>query len=129
MGHRLRKLGFAAVVLCAEEHQPPDDAFPGLDVVRVPFDDALEPMSFQELAKIQRAADNVARRLRAGQRVLVTCYAGRNRSGLVNALTLLRMTGAPPQMVIDRIRMRRGRNALSNPYFESLIRRQPRRHR
>lgn len=123
MGQRLRQLGFDTLVLCAEEHQPPGRAFPGVEVIHLPFDDTVEPMDYRQYGAIQKTADRVARRLRARRRVLVTCHAGLNRSGLVNALALMRATGAPPSIAIERIRARRGVRALSNPYFESLVRR------
>jgi hypothetical protein len=135
-GHALARAGFRTLVLCAEEHQPPGQAFPGVDVIHVPFDDALAPLTAAQLEPIQRAAALVAARAREALRapghhgkVLVTCFAGRNRSGLVTALAIEELTrgsGATAESIIERIRQRRGRAALGNPYFESLLRRRMR---
>lgn len=66
------------------------------------------------------AARLVAKHQKKGQTVLVTCYAGQNRSGLVAALALMTLgMGARP--AIERIRAARGPQALSNPSFVNMI--------
>jgi len=111
--------GFQVLVLCAQEHQPSGSRFPGVHVVHAPFDD-WEPSS-SEWRIARRAGTVVAQALRGGQRVLVTCAMGRNRSGLVVALALIESTGAAPELVIGKIaRLREG--ALSNPHFVRALR-------
>lgn len=114
-GDAARHAGFDAIVLCAEEYQPTD--FPGVRVLHVPLDDA-RPTP-EEWLRANVAARDVASLLRAGKRVLVTCWQGRNRSGLVVALALRRM-GMTGQQAVERVRSRRA-GALTNPHFVEAI--------
>ena len=71
-----------------------------------------------EVARLARlAADRVA----AGQRVLVRCQAGLNRSSLVAALAMVHL-GVEPQDAIDRIRAGRHVNCLFNRSFVEHVR-------
>lgn len=111
------------IVLAAEEYQLPEAQFPGTEVLHAPLDDdPTRPLREDEIVMALRAADRVARRLRAGRRVLVTCALGLNRSALVAALAMRAVYGMKPDEIIERIRRARGRWALSNPNFEKLIR-------
>jgi protein-tyrosine phosphatase len=56
-----------------------------------------------------------------GHKVLVRCFAGLNRSGLVVARTLI-LAGATPDEAISLIRSKRSKDALCNPVFESYLR-------
>jgi protein-tyrosine phosphatase len=92
-----------------------------VDVFHAPLDDnPWCPPSPREQAIAHGAAREVARRLRKGQRVLVTCAMGLNRSGLVSALAL-RMQGVPSERAIAAVRQARGPNALNNGQFRRLI--------
>jgi len=71
-----------------------------------------------ELQLADYAATEVA--ARAGRTILVTCMAGRNRSGLVTALALNKR-GVPPNRAIALIQRNR-LDALSNPVFVEIIR-------
>ncbi len=51
-----------------------------------------------------------------GQRVLIRCQAGWNRSGLITALVLM-LSGLEPQEAIETIQLRRSPNALNNRAF------------
>lgn len=116
-GAMLKRAGFDALVLTAEEFQPPDFWFGGVEVLRAPMRDALPDA--HEVSMAHAVADEVARRLAAGQKVLVTCFAGRNRSGWVTALALVKL-GMPPKEAIARIRRARPL-ALSNHAFNNDI--------
>ena len=70
---------FDMVVMCAAENQP-ELAFHGT-VVRCPLQDS--QLSLSELTYAVGASRAVAFALAGGQRVLVTCHAGLNRSALV----------------------------------------------
>jgi protein-tyrosine phosphatase len=109
---------FDVLVLCAEELQPERLAFHGL-VIRCPIPDAT--LSNAELTRALLASSAVADALSRGQRVLVTCAAGINRSALVAALALARITrmGAVELMLL--MRQRRHPMALSNPYFQQVL--------
>ena len=121
-GGWLHHHGFATLVLAAEEEQPPADRFPGVRVVRFPLDDDLVPWSRPQLAALRRLTVELAREVRLDRRVLVTCQMGLNRSGLIVAATLMRLTGATADEVIGLVRARRDPWALSNPVFEELLR-------
>jgi protein-tyrosine phosphatase len=112
--------GWDVLVLCAMEHQLPSNCFRGVKVLHVPLDDG-RFVPANEILLARKAATVVARCLRDGQRILVTCYLGRNRSGLVCALALTRL-GASADTAIATVRAARGSEALSNPAFVQLIR-------
>lgn len=107
------------IVLCAEEYQPDAKWFKGIEIIRCPFDDAPE-ISIMEHEMVKHTAGRVARRLAAKKRVLVTCRAGRNRSGLVTAYAMMMHTGCSASEAIKWIRRCR-ENALTNPTFVHLL--------
>ena len=111
---------FDAVVLCAEEYQPDAAVFPGMLVLHAGFDDSGAPPTGKEIAVATRAGRNAARLLAVRRRVLVTCWLGLNRSGLVSALALHGLTGMSGQEAAGTVR--RGRpGALNNAYFARLL--------
>lgn len=111
---------FDAIVLAAEEFQPTFENFKGT-VIRAPFDDTAYPTAKERKIAI-RAAREVAKRLRKGQRVLVTCVMGLNRSALVAGLALKMASKLTTEEIIARIRKARGPLALSNKAFERFLR-------
>lgn len=118
-GNALKNARFTLLVLCANEYQPTSDRFPGISVLHCPFDDSLTP-SIQELRAAAKAADVVAREIRSGGRVLVTCMAGRNRSGLVMAMALVALNGWTGRQAAQHIQSLRP-NALTNSSFVSFL--------
>jgi protein-tyrosine phosphatase len=108
------RLPFDTIVLAAREYQP---HLPGYHVMHVPLDDG-PPPSAATLARIRVAAHEVARRVRIGHRVLVTCWQGRNRSGVIAGLAL-RELGVPGNRAANRIR--RLRDGLTNPHFYAIV--------
>lgn len=56
-----------------------------------------------------------------GLTVLIHCEEGRNRSGLITALYLIRHRGMRPQEAIDLVREKRGPSALWNGSFERYL--------
>lgn len=115
---------FDVLVLCAKELQPARVAFHGR-VLRCPLpDDALD---HQELARAVLSAKAVGDHLLRGQRALVTCHMGLNRSALVAGLALARATKMTAAEIIARIRHRRSANALFNVHFQDIIKRLVRR--
>jgi len=118
-----RHEGIDTIILTAMEYQPPANLFPGAEVIHVPLDDAPDrTMREDEIVGATKASLRVARRLRAGRRVLVTCAMGLNRSGLVAALAIHEVYGMSADEIISRLRRARGVWALSNPNFEKLLR-------
>lgn len=118
-----RHEGVDVIVLAAKEYQPPAHLFPGTEVIHASLDDVPgRPMTADEIAVAIRAAERVARRLREGRSVLVTCAMGLNRSGLVAALAMHDVHGMGADEIVARLRRARGVWALSNPNFEKLLR-------
>jgi protein-tyrosine phosphatase len=118
---RYRWLGVLA--LCAQEYQPPSYAFPGVAVLHVPLDDDPRRAMYDvEVALAMSNARTVARYLQSGQRVLVTCAMGLNRSALVAGLAMQRAFGMRADDVIEQIRDARSPSALGNKNFVRLLR-------
>lgn len=115
-GDALRRAGFHVLILCAMEHQPPADRFPGVAVIHAPNDDADRPPTTKELCQAISAAIQVAGALDLGLRVLVTCAAGRNRSGLVTAISLCLTTGCAGPQAVRFVQTKRA-GALTNGHF------------
>lgn len=118
-----RHEGIDVIVLGAMEYQPSAELFPGAEVIHVPLDD--DPsrlMREDEIAAAMKVGSRVARRLRAGRRVLVTCAMGLNRSALIAAIAMHEVYGMKADEIIKRLRSARGMWALSNPNFEKLLR-------
>ena len=117
------KHGVDAIVLAAEEYQPPAHLFPGVEVIHAPLDDAPgRSMRADEIAIATQAAKRVAHLLRSGRRVLSTCQMGLNRSSLVAVLAMHDVYGMSADEIVKRLRRARGSWALSNPNFEQLLR-------
>ena len=73
-----------------------------------------------DLNRLRQAVEFGYDRWKAGDRVLVRCQAGLNRSGLVLALILIK-DGLAPQEAINRIRENRGSDALFNADFHNWL--------
>jgi protein-tyrosine phosphatase len=118
-----RRADVDVIVLMAKEYQPPAEMFPGAEVLHAPLDDdPSRPMRQDEIAAATKMAARVARRLRAGRRVLCSCALGLNRSSLVAAIAMHDVYGMTADEIITRLRRARGEWALSNPNFERLVR-------
>jgi hypothetical protein len=74
-------------------------------------------LSDADAARVVELARLTHRRWAAGDRVLIRCQAGVNRSGLVTALVLM-IAGHGPAEAIALIRARRSSHVLSNRHFE-----------
>ena len=124
--------GFKLLVLCAREKlaslgDPDEESTArayGCVTLHAPFDD--DEVTPEVVKQVTRAVVAVVPAVQRCAKVLVTCNEGRNRSGLVAALSLLQMR---PRMsatqVINLIKDRRvapnGREALTNDAFRRLI--------
>lgn len=115
---------FDVLVLMAEEAQPDMLVYPGKKVLRAPIDDG--DLTERDERRIQRVLPDVIEAVRDGKRVLVTCMAGRNRSGIVVALTLVHLLPCwTSEKIIALIRQRRqafSGPAMSNPAFVERVR-------
>jgi protein-tyrosine phosphatase len=115
-GYSLKNGGFDTLVLCAKEYQPPSVLFPGLKVIHAPNDDSGRPLTDSEKRIALVAADITAKDVASGKNVLVTCMQGRNRSGLVVAIAVVKLTGMQGDKTVRLIQQLR-KNALTNPSF------------
>jgi protein-tyrosine phosphatase len=110
-------------VLAATEWQPPSFAYPNVAVVHVPLDDdPAHPMPADQVTAAISAARTIARYLKSGRRVLVTCHLGLNRSSLLAALAMRLAYGTKADRAIAAIRQARGPLAVRNPNFVRLLR-------
>lgn len=71
---------------------------------------------------VDKISDKMADKIREGKSVLSTCAMGLNRSGIVSALTLMKLAGYTPDHAVSMIRKARGPYALFNVSFVRLIR-------
>lgn len=111
---------FDVLVLCAQELQPTKLSFQR-KVVRVPLPDA--ELAVHELRRALAGGRQVAEALARGQRVLVTCAAGLNRSALVASLGLGLITRMKAPEIIELVRARRSPDALGNRHFVGYLNR------
>ena len=109
--------------LFAQEYQP-NDPLGRYELLRLGFDDSYEPDN-AELSAIANtasdASDLISARIRAGKGCLSSCAMGWNRSGIVSALTLMKVGNIGASESIGRIRRLRSPAALSNPKFVEII--------
>lgn len=112
---------FDVLVLAAVEIQDAS-RYPGVPkIMKVPLDDNGRPPTNREIYLAHLAGIDVAYHLLRRRLVLSTCHLGKNRSSLVAGLAL-RNLGWNPERVIKTIRRARGGDALSNEWFEQIIR-------
>lgn len=132
VGSNLCADGFHLLVLCAVERlymlgNPSERETSEMfqcQTLHAPFDDG--SVNDEVVLAARHAARNTVAALQRGEKVLVTCNAGRNRSGLVVALALLATFPAmTPQSVVKLIKKRRvtpgGEKALTNDEFVDFI--------
>ena len=115
---------FDILVLCAGEWQPHVN-LPEEDktkrVVRVPYDDSYTALTQSVLKQLHKAADELSDEHQRGTRIIITCMAGRNRSGLLMALVLMKRFRLSPDEAIALIKKERGPFALTNRTFTSYL--------
>ena len=109
------RLPFDVIVLAAMEYQPD---LPGYTVIKVKLDDSGPPPSKLDRHIIRRTAREIADRIRHRERCLVTCWQGRNRSGVLAGLAL-RDLGLSGAEAARRIQL--ARNGLTNHYFHAMV--------
>ena len=115
-GDQLAKRGFDVLVLCAEENQH-DELYVDIDVICAPGEDNSNPNIMNMfLPTWMLAAQRAAQQVNIGKKVLVTCMAGLNRSGMVTAMTLYLLTGWSGYDVVEHVQGCRP-DALCNATF------------
>lgn len=119
-GTILKERGFDVLVLTAADNQCAD-VYPGVTVICAPGDDDERKHALQRsIAGWHAAGLEVAEHVKAGRKVLVTCIAGQNRSGLVTAIALRELTGWPGKKVVSHVSQQR-HLALNNRTFVDYI--------
>jgi hypothetical protein len=113
-------LGIDVLVLAAEEHHPAASCFRGVRVFYAALDDSGPPPTADELRQANEVAVQVATRYVRGDRVLITCHAGLNRSGLITALVLRHAYGLSGRQAVAAVRAARPQ-ALGNAYFRAYL--------
>lgn len=135
----LQDQGIGLVVLAAAGVQPGPEEIahirrvcPKLKLITAPLDDVEDEDAMPEIARVaNQVADRVAQRMSEGRTALVTCQVGRNRSGLISALVLMRLHGLSGSQAVDQVRTARelhlppGEEALSNDTFRAYLRSLP----
>lgn len=120
-GRALAKKGFDVVVLLARENQD-IAAYRDIEVIAVPTDDDVRPHRAQAFFPIwEEIAKSVVDRIKCGKKVLVTCMAGSNRSGIVVALAVKLLTNKTGDEIIEHMRSKR-EFALNNDIFAEYVR-------
>lgn len=130
-GRWLPLQGVHTVVLCAQECGPdqrPPEQYGVERVIYAPFGDSGRRPPSQDIATAERAAELVARDIERGRRCLVTCFQGRNRSGLVCALAIRKVSGWDGKRAAEFVRAHRD-DALTNMYFYAYLVGKPGRRR
>lgn len=115
--------GIAVVVLLADELQP--DSLPGSPLILRGRLRDVGSMEACELAGTKATADSlavtVAGLVSRKSKVLVSCSHGYNRSGLVSALTLVKL-GLTPETAIAQVKKARHEYyALTNELFVRIV--------
>lgn len=117
---------FDMIAYCAREMEPDTIAPHGREQIVIALRDDPTEMSNDERVSAMLAARRVATRLVSGRKVLVTCAAGVNRSGLVAGLAMVLAYEMNGDDAIARIRRKRkpenGMTPLSNPLFVDILR-------
>jgi len=103
------------IVFAAKEYQPRRKRS-----IHVPLDDDPSGPTPDEAERALKAASRVADLVRDGQSVLVTCFQGRNRSGLISALALVELEGISGAEAVEKVRIARP-EALRNPGFVDFL--------
>lgn len=115
-GSILEKNGVSLLVLAAEEFQDAS-RYPGVEVVCASSDDRSDiPIKPEWVKRWRKAADIAAQYAMDNKKVLITCAAGLNRSGMVTAFTLHRITGWSGAKIVKHIQECR-QGALCNRRF------------
>lgn len=113
---------FDVIVLSADEFQPHKSLICALaaapQIIYAPLDDA--QLTESEIRIATAAAENVANAYAEGKKILVTCFQGRNRSGLITALAMHLYYGMSGQEAVSIVKKQR-KDVLTNPSFVDFL--------
>lgn len=116
-------MGMQVICMCIDDWQLDVSHFPGLvDCINCPLiDDAHNGFRAGDVERATEAAKKVADHVRAGRNAYVQCHAGQNRSGLVNGLAIMMLSGCSGAEAVAIIQSRR-KEALWNPFTAAYLR-------
>jgi protein-tyrosine phosphatase len=119
----LRAAGFDAVINLSE-HPPDFETFAaaGMEASWVPLPTDIPPTKESEekcIEALPRAFAFLSTQLSHGRRVLVHCYAGKDRTGMLLALFLAKKNGLSASAAIQKVREVRP-HAITAPGWEAL---------
>ena len=112
----IQRFGFTVVVTLDARSQP---AGWGVKELRYGFEDG--KLEREEIPRLLEVADWAYDHWQKGEKVLIRCQAGANRSGLITAIVLMK-DAMSAEVAIAKIRAKR-RFALSNSHFLTLLQR------
>ena len=92
--------------------------FPGVLLLRIPLADKW--LSQADADEAEALAGRLATLHSQGARLLICCQHGKNRSGLLSALTLCHRFGWSGRRALEQVQAKRA-GALSNPWFSSYL--------
>lgn len=120
IGNILVEKGFTTLVLAAKEFQRAD-LYPDVEVLLAPSDDDCRFHRMMQFVPMwENVARQVAQRVKNGDKVLVTCLAGLNRSGFITTLALMELTKWDGKTCVKHVRSRR-QDALCNECFRDYL--------
>lgn len=119
-GDVIKTEGFDVLVLCAEEIQNIKDY--NVDyIIQAPGKDTFKDLYPEDLVKWKEAAKEAANHIRSGRRVLITCQAGLNRSGIVTAMTLRELTGWSGEKCAKHVKSKRYGALFNKAFYNYLV--------
>lgn len=112
----------AVLILCYAEHSEPWDRFDGrgFAVVHAPMRDDTITLEPSTLVMAKAAALTAYGAMDHGEKVLITCHQGFNRSGLVSALALMWLHDWSGPVSLSFVRKARP-GSLYNPAFAAYL--------
>lgn len=111
----IKKRGIKCIINVSEmQHRAPD--FDG-EIINWQIDDGDLP----DLFILDAVSTKIAQNIKDKVPTLVHCTMGLNRSGLVNALSIIKLTGWTGWKVIQMMRSARNKDVLCNGQFEDFV--------
>lgn len=98
-----------------------ENCMPQCDMRLVIFEDTEDGLTDETWDRIRSVVDEVVLRWTQGQKVLIRCQFGYNRSSLLTCLVLMKL-GFTAEKAIQTVRERRGKDVLINGVFEEYVR-------
>ena len=115
---------YDVLVLCTKNYQPLDESFPGVEVWRVPLvDDPTQKASVEDVRAAVAMGAKVAKAVKSGERVLVTCLQGLNRSAFVAGVAIMILTKCTAKDAVRAMRGARSPEVLRHDVWDHVLER------